>query len=632
MTVLERLRDKAASLPLTPGVYLMKNAGGDIIYVGKSKKLKNRVSSYFTGHNHTTKTARMVSLVRDFDYILCDTEIEALTLENVLIKRHTPRYNIKLKDAKSYPYIKITAEEYPRIYVTRERRSDRGRYFGPYQGTSQAHTACQTVSRIFALPTCRRSFPRDIGRERPCLYRDMGRCLAPCTGEVPAEEYRERIRCAAYVLDGNVRATKELLTQQMQQAAERLEFERAATLRDSLQALEKLSEKQKVVADAKVNRDVFALYLSETEGVLALLSVRDGAVVNKNEFILSSCELTSPEDALSLIADYYDTAGAIPREVMLDFHLQPEDLSLLADYLSDRAQHRITVRTPERGDGRALCDLALENAREAARQNRLEGEREDKTLTRLAQLLAISPLPRRIEAYDISNLGNEAITASMVVYRDGRIRKSDYRSFTVRTTDGADDYGAMREVLRRRLSHIGDGSPSLGEAPDLVLLDGGEGHVHTVQGVMQELGLHIPLFGMVKDDFHKTRAITDGEREISIAQETNVYAFVYNLQEEAHRFAVRHTMKAKTATLTHSTLERIPGIGPKKAHALLAAMPLSVIRHADANTLCSVRGISPRDAEAIVSHYREREKAHSAASKPPKRKDTNTKAEKRTKA
>lgn len=632
MTVLERLRDKAASLPLTPGVYLMKNADGNIIYVGKSKKLRNRVSSYFTGHNHTAKTARMVSLVRDFDYILCDTEIEALTLENVLIKRHTPRYNIKLKDAKSYPYIKITAEEYPRIYVTRERRSDRGRYFGPYQGTSQAHAACQTVTRIFALPTCRRSFPRDIGRERPCLYRDMGRCLAPCTGEVSAEEYRERIRCAAYVLDGNVRATRELLTDQMQQAAERMEFERAATLRDSLHALERLSEKQKVVADARVNRDVFALHLSETEGVLALLSVRDGAVVNKNEFILSSCELTSPEDALSLIADYYDTAGSIPREVMLDFHLQPDDLTLLGDYLSDRAQHRITVRTPERGDGRALCDLALENAREAARQNRLEGEREDKTLSRLSELLALSHLPRRIEAYDISNLGNEAITASMVVYRDGRIRKGDYRSFTIRTTNGADDYGAMREVLHRRLSHIGDGSLSLGEAPDLVLLDGGVGHVHAVREVMQQMGLHIPLFGMMKDDYHKTRAITDGEREISIAQETNVYAFVYNLQEEAHRFAVGHTMKTKRATLTRSTLERIPGIGPKKAHALLAAMPLSVIRHADIEALCAVRGISVRDAEAIVAHYQGKGNTRDATAKEKSGKETSKTTEKRTKA
>ncbi len=581
----------------------MKNADGEVIYVGKSKKLKNRVSSYFVGHGHNTKTARMVSLVRDFDYIVCKTEIEALTLENVLIKRHTPRYNIKLKDAKSYPYIKVTNEEYPKLFVTRERKSDKAKYFGPYQGSKSAHAALEAVMRIFTLPTCKRSFPRDIGRERPCIYRDMGRCIAPCTGSVSSSEYRALVKCAEWVLDGNVKGTKDMLTSEMNAAAEEMEFERAAVLRDSIYALDRLSEKQKVVADSKVNRDVFALYTSETEGVLAVLSVRGGALVNKNEFILSVNELTSPEDALSLIVDYYDTSGNIPREIMLDFPISEEDTALLSEYLSIETKYKVNVRIPERGDGRALCDMALENARESARQYRLEGEREDKNLRRLTELLGLAELPLRIEAYDISNIGNENITASMVVYADGRMKRSDYRIFTVKTTAGADDYGSMREVLGRRFSHIGDGTPSLGESPDLILLDGGDQHVATVKRVMEERGIEIPLFGMVKDDFHKTRAITDGEREISIALETGVYSFVYKIQEEAHRFAVKNSSAGKIKTLTRSSLEKIKGIGPKKARALLSHMPLAKIKTASREELARIDGISESDADRIYEYY-----------------------------
>ncbi len=602
MTVIERLRDKANSLPLSPGVYIMKNADGCVIYVGKSKKLKNRVASYFTGNNHSLKTARMVSLVRDFDYIVCKTEIEALTLENVLIKKHSPKYNIKLKDAKSYPYIKVTAEDFPKLFVTRDRRSDKARYFGPYQGSASAHAALETVMRIFSLPTCKRTFPKDIGKERPCIYKDMGRCIAPCTGKISSQEYRSLVKCAEWVLDGNVKGTKDMLVREMEEASENLEFERAAALRDGIMALDRLAEKQKVVADAKVNRDVFAVYTTETEGALAMLSIRSGALVNKSEFILSGGAV-SDEDVISLIADYYDSTGNIPREVMLDFSLSDEDAELLSEYLSLNTKYRVQIKFPERGDGRALCDMALENAKESARQTRLEGEREDKNVRRLCELLGLPELPRRIEAYDISNIGNENITASMVVWADGKLKKSDYRVFTVKTTDGQDDYGSMREALSRRLSHIGDGSLSLGEAPDLILLDGGEGHVGVGKEVLSEMGLEIPLFGMVKDDYHKTRALTNGENEISIAFEMNVYTFIYNLQEEAHRFAVKNSQKAKIKTMTHSSLEKIDGIGPAKAKALLSAMTLSEIRHADKMRLAKVKGISERDAENIESYF-----------------------------
>ena len=604
MTVIQRLRAKANSLPTQPGVYIMKNADGGVIYVGKSKKLKNRVTSYFTGQSHSYKTAKMVGQVRDFDYIVCKTEIEALTLENVLIKKHSPKYNIKLKDSKSYPYIKVTNEDYPKLFVTRDRRSDRARYFGPYQSSKSAHTALATVMRIFSLATCKRSFPKDIGRGRPCIYRDMGRCVAPCAGKVSAEEYRSLVKCAEWVLDGNIRDTKLKLQAEMADASEKMEFERAAEIRDSIIALDVLSEKQKVVADAKVSRDVFAIYVTETEGALAVLSIRSGALVNKNEFILSSNGITSPDDAISLIADYYDTSGSPPREVMLDFSITEEDTALLSEYLSLNTKYKVSVRIPERGDGRALCDMALENAKEAARQYRLDWEREDKNLRRLSELLGLHEIPKRIEAYDVSNIGNENITASMVVYSGGKMKKSDYRVFTVKTVAGADDYASMREALSRRFSHIGDGSLSLGESPDLILLDGGASHVSVIRSLMEERGIDISLFGMVKDEFHKTRAITDGKREISIAHEQGVYALIYSIQEEAHRFAVKHSSGGKIKTMTHSSLEKIKGIGPKKARLLLSKMPLAKIRTATREELSDIRGISETDAENICEYYR----------------------------
>ena len=581
----------------------MKNSDGEIIYVGKSKKLKNRVTTYFTGNNHSMKTARMVSLVQDFDYIVCDTEIEALALENVLIKKHSPKYNIKLKDAKSYPYIKVSSEEYPRIFVTRDRKSDKAHYFGPYQGSSAAHTALETVVKIFGLYTCRRSFPKDIGKERPCIYRDMGRCVAPCAGGVSREEYRALVKCAEWVLDGNIKATVTSLTREMEYAAEEMEFERAAQLRDSIKALGALVEKQKVVADEKVMRDVFAVYIGETESVLSMLSIRGGALVNKNQFILSLADFNSEEDAVSLIADYYDTAGNIPREIMLDFDISEDDLALLSEYLTLSAPYKVTVKVPSRGDGRRLCDMALENAKETARQNRLAIEREDKSVKRLAELLALSETPRRIEAYDISNFGNESIFASMVVYADGKVKKSDYRAFGIKTTDGQDDYSSMKEALRRRLAHIGDGTASLGDAPDLILLDGGVGHVSTVKELFRELDVDIPVFGMVKDEYHKTRAITDGNEEISIAREMNVYTFIYNLQEEAHRFALKHSSGDKSKKLTTSTLTKISGIGEKKARALLDSMPYAKIKTASEKELAAVKGISERDAKAIHEYF-----------------------------
>ena len=603
---LSYLRQKAAALPLQPGVYLMKDKTGRIIYVGKSRRLRNRVSSYFVGE-HNRKTERMVACVVDFDTILCDNEMEALSLENVLIKQHAPHYNIKLKDAKSYPYIKLTDTPYPRLIVTRD-RNGKGRYFGPYTGTSAAYAAADAVNRIFRLPTCRRVFPRDIGKERPCLYRQLGRCIAPCAGGIDEQTYQKTVSAACAVLDGDVKETVALLEDEMLQYAAAEQFEDAARCRDSIAALRHLTEKHKVVADSDVEQDVFAVYADDTCGVLAMLMVREGKLCGKNEFLFSAAEIPDEESLSAFLYDFYRDGSRIPRQILLSFALEAEEYETLSRLFSERAGHRVLLHTPQRGAKRSLCAMAEANARERALGYAAECVREDKTLMALCRLLGLDTLPDRIEAYDISNIGAEHIKASMVVYENGGMRRSDYRSFSIGSTDGIDDYGAMREALTRRLSHLGDGSPSLGQAPDLILLDGGVGHVHVGREVLQSLGLSIPIYGMVKDEFHKTRALTDGENEISIAMDGAVFAMIYKIQEEVHRTAVRHTMGAKRKTLRRSTLEAISGIGPAKAKLLLSAFGgLQKIKRAKEDDLAAVRGISPADAAAVYCHFHAKE-------------------------
>ncbi len=603
---LARLREKAAALPMTPGVYLMKDKNGKIIYVGKSRKLKNRVQSYFIGE-HTRKTARMVASVFDFDTILCDSEMEALSLENILIKQHTPYYNIKLKDAKSYPYIMLTAGAYPRLVVSRDRREGGARYFGPYTGIAAAYAARDAVNRIFRLPVCRRRFPEEIGRERPCLYAQMGRCVAPCTGKLEESEYRRLVADACAVLEGNVRATIATTEERMLRAAGEERFEEAARCRDAIAALRRLTERQKIVDDPGVDRDVLGLYSDDTCTVLSCLSVRDGKLCDKRELLFSAAELAEGDALSAFLYDYYRDGAQIPRRILFGFPMEGEELEALSRVFSERAGHKIELHVPQRGKLKDLCEMAEANARERAAAYREECVREDKTLVKLASLLSLEVLPERIEAYDISNIGAEHIRASMVVYADGRMKRSDYRSFAITSTGGIDDYGAMREALSRRLSHIGDGSPSLGERPDLILLDGGVGHVNVGKSVLAELGLDIPIFGMVKDDYHKTRALTDGEREIGIATEQAVFTMIYKIQEEVHRTAVAGTMGAKRKTVRRSKLEDIPGIGPVKAKKLLAAFGgLRRVREASEDDLAAVRGIAPHEAAAIYRYFHQK--------------------------
>lgn len=599
------LRERATALPATPGVYLMKNGEGTVIYVGKSRNLRSRVSSYFTGTGHTVKTARMVAAVAEFDTIVCDSEIEALGLENTLIKQYAPRYNIKLKDAKSYPYIKVTRESYPRTAVTRDRREDGALYFGPYSGISDAYANLDTVRRVFRLPTCKRQFPKDIGKERPCLYRQMHRCLAPCVGDVTAEEFASAVKSATAVLAGDVREVASTLREEMTALAEREEFEAAARKRDALFALEKLGETQKVLTDGSVYTDVWALASDEVLGTMAVLSVRGGQLNRKNDFSFSSTEILDSDTAVSFIADYYLRGADIPKEILLAFDAEAETLSSLALFLSEKKGKRVTVQCPVRGEKKALCRMAGKNALRALEARKEDLEKEDEVLVKLASLLSLEVLPERIEVYDVSHIGGEYTTAGMIVYEGGRLQKNGYRAFRMREVTN-DDCAAMKEALTRRFAHRED--ESFGALPDLILLDGGKGQVKAGKEALAEAGLDLPVFGLVKDEFHKTRALCDETSDVSIAREQGVYALLYRLQEEVHRHALRHTMGAKGKSLRRSSLEDVPGIGKERAKRLLAAFGgITKIKTAEIEELAAVKGMTKESAAAVYHHYHKEE-------------------------
>ena len=601
---LKILLEKANTLPLRPGVYIMKNAQGNVIYVGKSRKLKNRVSQYFQNSEKNAKTAGMVRAVKDFDYYVCDTEIEALSLENTLIKQYNPKYNIRLKDAKSYPYIKITDELYPRLVMTRT-RGESGKYFGPYSGTSTVFSVINGLSSILSLPTCKRSFPRDIGKERPCLYYQMNRCCGVCTGKVDRDEYLERIKHAADVLRGNTAAVKRELTEQMYDHAENERYELAAKCRDTVAALDRLGQKQKVVAPSDTEHDIIGLYNDDLCSCVSVFFIRDGAVSDKQDFVFGADRILDEQNITSFICELYQIREYIPKSILLSFSLENEEIETVSAYLSERAGRKVTVRTPERGDNKILCEMVRDNAAERAKIYRNETEKDERVLLRLSELLALETYPDRIEAYDISNLGHEHITAGMIVTEGTKFKKSDYRSFKIGSVkDGTDDYQSMREALSRRLAHLDDESGSFAQLPDLILLDGGRGHVSVVRELLAEMNIDIPVFGMVKDDYHKTRALCTEHEEISIAHENALFVFIYKIQEEVHRFTVSRMDSAKRKTLTTSSLTKIDGIGDAKAKILLKAFGgIGKIKTATPEEISAVKGISKKDAKRVYDYF-----------------------------
>ena len=596
-----RLREKAASLPLTPGVYIMKNVSGKVIYVGKSRALKNRVSQYFhESGDRGAKTAAMTAHVHDFDYILCDTEIEALTLENSLIKLYHPYYNIRLKDDKSYPYLKATVgEEYPRFVITRKRESDKAKYFGPYTSTSTVYGLISAMQKTFGLPSCKRQFPRDRGRVQSCIYRQLG-CVAPCDPEMPPEKYREAFDNAVSFLSGNGEELIAALTEKMNYAAENLAFEAAASYRDRIRAVQKLKEKQKVVASPDTERDIIAWHVGEPVCSICVFYIRSGMLVDSETFCFSGGEILDSSAIVSFMCELYARREYIPREINPADVLAQEDAEVLAELLSEEAGYKVTVRTPYKGETRRLCEMAKENAAQHAEAYTRSSEKSERSLIRLAQLCSLETVPERIEAFDISNLGDEAITAGMVVYENAKPKKSDYRLFSIRSTEHRDDYASMHEAVSRHAAHFADEGAKL---PDLILIDGGETHRAVAVDALRSAGYELPVFGMVKDDFHKTRALVGEGGEISIASEQAVYTLIYQIQEEVHRYTVSRMSGKKAKTLTTSSLEEIPGIGKARAKALLAHFGgLGGVRNATARELCAIRGVTPEIAERIIEH------------------------------
>ncbi len=599
----------------------MENSAGRVIYVGKSRSLRDRVYQYFVG-SHDVKTERMASSVHDFRFIVCKTEIESLALENSLIKQHTPRYNIKLKDAKSYPYLKFTAEEYPRLTVTRTRTKDGGAYFGPYSGISTAYAVAQTLEKVFGLPSCKRKFPEDIGKERPCMYYQTGRCSGVCTGKVTSEEYLRDVDMAKEILRGRTYAVSSMLEERMLKCADEERFEEAARCRDSLAAIRKLGERQKAVGAPDAECDVIAFAAVGKVECGAVFYVRSGYVSDSEHFVFGDSEITgfkanaencensaNAENADSPLAAFvmslYQGREYIPGLVLISEKLGDSDREVLEAYLTELAGHRVTLRTPQRGDGVRLCEMAAEDAVRHYENRQQKMRRDEKLLFDLAGLLGLEVIPERIEAYDISNIGAEHITAGMVVFENARPKKSDYRYFRIESTDGQDDYGAMREAISRRMAHLSDESGSYSKMPDLILLDGGENHLSVVTELLRQKGYTVPVVGMVKDHHHKTRALVTEAGEVSIARRDDIFRFIYGIQEEVHRFTISRMSAAKRKTMRRSSLEDIPGIGPAKAKALLKHFgKLSDLKTAALEDIAQVKGISLADAENVYKYFR----------------------------
>ena len=619
---LARLREKASKLPKSPGVYIMENASGKVIYVGKSRSLRDRVYQYFVG-SHDVKTEKMASSVNDFRFITCQTEIEALALENSLIKQHTPRYNIKLKDAKSYPYLKFSAGEYPKLEVTRTRTKDGGTYFGPYSGISTAYSVMETLQRSLGLPSCKRRFPEDIGKERPCMYYQTGRCAGICTGKVSAEEYRDTVAIAKEILRGKTASVMAELEAKMMECAEAERFEEAARCRDSLAAIRKLGERQKVVGAPDAECDVISFASVGKGECAAVFYVRGGYVSDSEHFVFGDSEITgftanaednsyaNAENAeaeesplVAFVMSLYQGREYIPGLILISEELCDSDRGVLEEYLTNLGGHKVSLRTPQRGDGVRLCEMAAEDAIRHFENRQRKMRREEKLLFDFANLLKLEVIPERIEAYDISNLGAEHITAGMVVFENARPKKSDYRYFRIESTAGQDDYGSMREAISRRLAHLADEEGSYSKMPDLILLDGGENHVSVITELIRGLGLEIPVVGMVKDHHHKTRALVTESGEVSIARREDIFRFIYGIQEEVHRFTVSRMSQAKRKTMRRSSLEDIAGIGPAKAKALLGHFgKLAALKEASADDIAAVKGISAADAENVWVHF-----------------------------
>ena len=601
LVTFEELKEKALSLPYAPGVYIMRDQSDKVIYVGKAKKLKNRVSQYFQDTaSHTLKTRIMVSKIHHFDVIVAASEFEALVLECSLIKRYLPKYNILLKDDKGYPYLRLNMQEtYPRITLVNKLGDDGAEYYGPFGGRSVTHDVLEALRLTLKLPGCRLQFPRDIGKGRPCLNYHMNQCEGWCQESKSCTEYREAMLQARELLRGNYKTVADQIREQMLNSAEKMEFELAASLRDRLQAVENLGQKQLVTAGTLADTDVIGYAETEVKACFAVLHFSGGNLLDKEYEVFSRPD-DRAEAVSSLLKQFYLSRGLAPKHILLPFSI--EDGELFSQLLEQQLGKRSKLQIPQRGDNVRLVELACKNAQEESERVTGKEERTSATLLLLGKMLAMEP-PKRIESFDISNISGTDIVASMVVFRSGKPHKSDYKRFKLEGLENQDDYASMHQVLTRRFLHFKAGDKGFDEAPDLLLIDGGVNHARTAQDALFELELDFPVFGMVKDDRHRTRAlVTPDGREIRIDNNQSVFSLIGTIQEETHRFAITYHRQLRSKRLRYSELDEIPGIGPKRKQELLRQF--KSIQSIGQATLPELERLLPKDAAAAVySHF-----------------------------
>ena len=596
----DELKEKALSLPYAPGVYIMRDKSDKVIYVGKAKKLKNRVSQYFQDTaSHTPKTRMMVSKIHHFDVIVAASEFEALILECSLIKRHMPKYNILLKDDKGYPYLRLNMKDiYPSITLVSKISDDGAEYFGPYGSRGVTHDVMEAIRLTLKLPDCHKQFPRDIGKERPCLNYHMNQCAGWCQPKKTCTEYRETMEQARQLLLGNYKSVADQIKKQMLSAAENLEFELAANLRDRLNAVEALGKKQLVTAGTLADTDVVGYGETETKACFAVLHFSGGNLLDKEYEIFQRPD-DKKEAVSSLMKQYYLSRGLAPKIVLLPFEI--DDSELFSQMMEQQFGRKSKLRIPQRGDNVRLVELANKNAQEEAERVTGKEERTTATIEMLGKMLAMDT-PKRIESYDISNISGTDIVASMVVFQEGKPKKSGYKRFKLEGFSNQDDYASMHQILNRRFTHFKKGDKGFEEAPDLLLIDGGINHAKVAVAALAELDLTFPVFGMVKDDRHRTRAlVTPDGQEIRIDNNQAIFSLIGNIQEETHRFAITYHRQLRSKRLRYSELDGIQGIGPKRKQELLKQFKsLTAIGQA---TLQELERFLPKDAAAAVYHH-----------------------------
>ncbi len=612
--------EELRKLPASPGVYIMHDADDAIIYVGKAVSLRNRVRSYFReSTNKSPKIEKMVEKIARFEYIVTDSELEALVLENNLIKEHNPKYNTMLKDDKTYPYIKVTmGEPYPRVLFSRQMKKDKSRYFGPFTSALAVKETIELINKLYKLRTCNRSLPRDIGQGRPCLNYHINQCTAPCEGCVSQEEYRKQVDQALDFLNGNFAPILKELQQKMEAASENLEFEEAIRYRDLYGSVKQVAQKQKITDSDGEDKDVIALARDEDDAVVQVFFVRDGRLIGREHFIMTRvADCTQEQILLDFVKQFYAGTPFVPRELMLQREI--EDIPVLEQWLTGRRGSRVYIRVPKKGSREKLVELAETNARLVLSKDRERIKREEgRTIGAVKEIGALLGLDGivRMEAFDISNISGFENVGSMVVYEKGKPKRSDYRKFKIRTVAGPDDYACMREVLTRRFTHGMEEAKELEERrmekefgsftrfPDLLLMDGGRGQVNVALQVLEELHLSIPVCGMVKDDNHRTRGLYYQNREIEIDTRSEGFKLITRIQDEAHRFAIEYHRSLRSKEQVRSVLDGIPGVGAVRRKALMRHFrSIQEIRQASAEELARVPEIPAHIAEEIYSFF-----------------------------